>query len=121
VAADYAVLLHEGSWSDAGLHAQADEFLVPLERVRTSTQSGSAPPTGRPLRVEGAVVSAVTRDAGGLVVRVFNPLATAVEVRVERDSTPATGWLIDLLGRPEERFQAAFQLRAAGIATVRLD
>ena len=121
VAADYAVVLHEGSWSDAELHAQADEFLVPLERVRTSTQSGTAPNTGRPLRVEGAVVSAVTRDAGGLVVRVFNPLAEPVEVRIEREGAPATGWLVDLLGRPEERFQASFELRPAGIATVRLD
>ena len=37
---------------------------------------GDRPPTGRPLRVDGAVTSAVHREPGGLVVRVYNPAAT---------------------------------------------
>jgi hypothetical protein len=93
---------------------------VPLARVRTPG-TGDRPPTGRPLRVTGAVTSAVHREPGGLVVRVYNPTATGSTVEIERDETPARGWLVDLRGRPVERFEGSFALRAAGIATVRLD
>jgi hypothetical protein len=63
----------------------------------------------------------VHREPGGLVVRVYNPGATAGTVEIERDETPARGWLVDLRGRPVERFEGSFELRAAGIATARLD
>jgi alpha-mannosidase len=120
VAVEYAVALHRGDWADAGLHDLADDVLVPLARVRTPG-TGDRPPTGRPLRVTGAVTSAVHREPGGLVVRVYNPTATGSTVEIERDETPARGWLVDLRGRPVERFEGSFALRAAGIATVRLD
>ena len=80
------------------------------------------PLTGRPLRVEGAVVSAVLREPGGLVVRVYNPLAAAD--RVAASSATARRrpvGVIDLLGRPEEQFQGELELRADRIATLRLD
>jgi len=120
VAVDYAVAVHRGDWADANLHDLADDVLVPLARIRTSG-TGDRPPTGRPLRVRGAVTSAVHREPGGLVVRVYNPGATAGTVEIERDETPARGWLVDLRGRPVERFEGSFELRAAGIATARLD
>ncbi len=120
VVIDYAVVVHRGDWAAAGLHDLADDVLVPLARVRTPG-TGDRPPMGRPLRVRGAVTSAVRREPGGLVVRVFNPAPTETTVELERDETPARGWLVDLRGRPLERFEATFPLRAAGIATVRLD
>jgi hypothetical protein len=120
VAVDYAVAVHRGDWADADLHDLADDVLVPLARIRTSG-TGDRPPTGRPLRVRGAVTSAVHREPGGLVVRVYNPAPTAGTVEIERDETPARGWLVDLRGRPVERFEGSFELRAAGIATARLD
>ncbi len=71
---EYALLPHRGTWEDADLHAGADEMLVPLERVRGGGVHGtSRPVTGRTLQVDGAVVSAVLREPGGLVVRLFNP------------------------------------------------
>jgi alpha-mannosidase len=120
VAWDYAVLVHEGDWADADLHARADEVLLPLERVPVATR-GTEAPTYRALRVDGAVVSALRREAGGTTVRVFNPTASERSVSVERDGTPARGWLVDLRGRPVTRFEGTFPLRAAGIATARLD
>ena len=54
-------------------------------------------------------------------VRVFNPAPTATTVEIDRDEAPARGWLIDLRGRPLERFEGSFALRSAGIATARLD
>ena len=62
--------------------AAADEVLVPLERVRGGGWQGAdVAPTGRPLRVDGAEVSAVQRDdAGALVVRVFNLSPAPTEV-----------------------------------------
>jgi mannosylglycerate hydrolase len=119
---EYAVLPHAGDWQAASLYDRADELLVPLERVRGG--GGSDAHLGRdgsPLAVRGAPVSAVRREPGGLVVRVFNPAPEATVVEIERDGAPATGWLVDLVGRPVESFEATMPLRAGQIATLRLD
>ncbi len=42
-------------------------------------------------------------------------------VHVQLEGAPATGWVTDLLGRPEEQFQAELELGAQRIATLRLD
>jgi hypothetical protein len=119
---EYALLPHRGTWEDAELHALADELLVPLERVRGGgMHAATRPVTGQALRVEGAVVSAVLREPGGLVVRLFNPQPRTSLVRLERDGAPATGWVTDLLGRPEVEFQAELELAPNRIATLRLD
>jgi alpha-mannosidase len=121
LAMEYALLPHRGTWEDADLHARADEVLVPLERVRGGGVSGAARPvTGQPLRIEGAVISAVLREPGGLVVRVYNPSARETVVRLERDGAPATGWVVDLLGRPIAPFQSEVPLAPGKIATLRL-
>jgi mannosylglycerate hydrolase len=121
-AVDYAVLPHHGDWLEARPYEAADEFLVPLERVRTGGVPGtSRSATGQKLRVDGAEVSAVLRDSGGLVVRVFNLSPDPATAAIERDGTPATGWTIDLVGRPQEPFEGAIELRPWEIATLRLD
>lgn len=117
----YAVVPHRGTWEDARLYALADTFTVPLERVRGGVPGAPRPASGRALAVDGAVVSAVLREPAGLALRVFNPTGEETTVRVEREGAPATGWLVDLLGRPLEPFEGSFPLRAGGIATVRLD
>jgi hypothetical protein len=73
------------------------------------------------LKVEGAVISAVLREPGGLVVRVYNPRPSATVAVIELDGGPATGWVTDLLGRPQEQFQGELELGADRIATLRLD
>jgi alpha-mannosidase len=119
---DYALLPHRGDWRDANLYDAADEVLVPLERIRAGGGAGAhRQPTGSRLQVDGARVSAVMRDAGGLVVRVFNPSPDSATVAIEREGAPATGWTIDLVGRPLARFEGAFELRPWEIATLRLD
>lgn len=117
---DYALLPHPGDWQAADLFAAADAFLVPLERARVGATTGDVPATGQALRVDGAQVSSVTRGPGGLSVRVFNATPNPSTVAVERDGGPASGWLVDLLGRPLEPFAGEFPLRAWGIATARL-
>ncbi len=119
---EYALLPHRGNWEDADLHARADEVLVPLERVRGGGVHGAQRPiTGRPLRVEGVAISAILREPGGLVVRIYNPSAQPSVTRLERDGAPATGWVTDLLGRPQEQFQGELELAPAQIATLHLD
>jgi alpha-mannosidase len=118
---EYALLPHRGTWEDARLHARADELLVPLERVRGGGMAGaSRPATGRPLRIEGAEVSAVQRDAGGLVLRLYNPGGRPSVARIEHDGAPATGWVIDLVGRPAGPFEGETELGPAQILTLRL-
>jgi hypothetical protein len=117
---DYALLPHRGDWEAAGLYDAADEFLVPLERGRVTRTTGDEAATGQALRVDGAQVSAVTRDAGELGVRVFNPSDRAAEVTIEHRDGPAQGWMVDLVGRPTGRFEGGTTLRPWGIATLRL-
>ena len=120
LAVEYAVAVHAGTWVDADLYARAEDALVPLDRTRVQG-GGRLRPTHRPLAVRGAVSSALRREAGGLTLRLFNPLAQPSLVEIELDGAPARGWLVDLRGRPESRFEANFELRAGGIATLRLD
>ncbi|HUF84414.1 MAG TPA: glycoside hydrolase family 38 C-terminal domain-containing protein, partial [Acidimicrobiia bacterium] len=119
---EYAVLPHAGDWRTADLYDAADEFLVPLERARGGGVAGAArPPSGQGLAVRGAQVSAVIREPGGLLVRVFNPAPDPVTVEVEHERAPATGWIVDLLGRPLEPFEGTVPLGPAQIATLRID
>jgi hypothetical protein len=119
---DYAVLPHRGDWRAADPYAAADALLVPLERVRGGGVAGAhRPPTGRALRIDGAEVSAVVRDGGGLVVRVFNASPEPTTAAVEHDGAPTRGWIVDLLGRPLEPFEGGVALRPWEIATLRLD
>ncbi len=120
IAVDYAVVPHRGDWEDAELYNRADEFLVPLERARTSNAVGTVVNTGNKLKVNGAVVSAVTRDPGGLTIRIFNPCASLSTASIWIDGAPAQGWEIDLLGRAKDRFNGAIELPPARIATLRL-
>jgi hypothetical protein len=64
----------------------------------------------------GAEVSAVLRDAGQLVVRVFNPTDHATTVRVAGHA----GWIVDLRGRPIGPFDETFELGPWQIGTARL-
>jgi mannosylglycerate hydrolase len=121
-AVEYAVVPHRGDWRDAQLYDAADEMLVPLERIRAGGWRGARrEPTGALLQVDGARVSAVLREPGGLVVRVFNPSPDAATAAIERDGSPATGWTVDLVGRPQARFEGELGMRPWEIATLRLD
>jgi hypothetical protein len=97
-------------------YALATEVLDPL-LTTGSFGGGDRPARGSALSVRGAEVSAVVRRAGRLEVRVFNPGPAATTVEVAGRS----GWLVDLRGRPVAAFEGSFELRAQGIATVRLD
>jgi hypothetical protein len=119
LAFDYALLPHTGSWTDADLFAAADEFLVPLEHERAG--DGDRPRAGRALTIDGVVVSALTREAGGLAVRCFNPRPVPTVASLRRDETPVDGWVVDLLGAPLEPFSGEVALRPAEIVTLRLD
>jgi alpha-mannosidase len=118
---EYALLPHRGTWIDADLYARADEFLVPLLTEPVPDHgSRTAAPAGRPLRVEGAVVSAVTRAGDTLAVRVFNPASVASQLTVERDGVAAGGSLVDLLDRELDSFTGQRELRAGEIVTLHL-
>ncbi|MGH9083375.1 MAG: hypothetical protein ACRDWN_08530, partial [Acidimicrobiales bacterium] len=95
--------------------AMADDVLEPLEAI-TTFGGGWRPPEGSALHVSGAEVSSVRREAGQIEVRVFNPAAETRQV----DLGDRSGWLVDLRGRPVEPFDGRFELRAGGIATLRL-
>ncbi len=122
LALDYAVLPHRGSWRAAALPAAADDFLVPLERVRGGGWPGATgPATGRRLHVEGAEVSALLRDGtGALTLRVVNLASEPTVVTVARAGAAVVGSVVDLAGTVRGIFGGSAPLRPWEILTVRL-
>jgi hypothetical protein len=92
-----------------------DDAELPLRAIG-SFGGGERGPSGSALTIDGAEVSAVRREAGALEVRVFNPSDSPTQVTIEDRS----GWLVDLRGAPISPFEGGFELRAHGIATVRI-
>ena len=123
LALDYAVLPHRGDWRAAALPAAADDFLVPLERVRGGGWPGATgPATGSALTVDGAEVSALLRDDhGALTLRVVNLSPEASVVTVVRDGNPVAGNVVDLTGAAHGPFDGRAELRPWEILTLRLD
>lgn len=107
----YAIAL-----GDVDPFRMAEDVLVPLECV-ASLGGGTRDDRGSELTVRGAEVSALRRQAGLLELRVFNPRPEETTVEIPE----RTGWLVDLRGRPVAPFAGWFDLRAEGIATIRLD
>jgi len=91
----------------------ADDALLPLLATRGAGDAGTRPGRGRLLSVRGAEVSALTREAGQLHLRVFNPSSQDAEVEVEG----RRGWLVDLRGRPQRPFEGSFALGPWQVAT----
>jgi hypothetical protein len=96
-------------------YAAVDDAYLPLTVTR-APGSGTRGPRGTELEVTGAEVSAVLLDAGQLQLRVFNPTGSDTAVTIAGRS----GWLIDLRGRPVERFDESFTLAPWRIATAQL-
>ena len=120
---EYAALPHRGDWRAARLADAADEFLLPLERVRGGGVPGAQrSPTGSVLAVDGAQVSAVLRDpeGGALTLRIFNPSPEPATAQIEVDGQPAHGQVVDLTDRAVAEFAATFALRPWEIATLRV-
>jgi hypothetical protein len=119
--AEYAVLPHRGDWHAADCYGVADAVLVPFERARVARHAtGTRPAHGTALRVDGAEVSAVTRGAGGLVVRVVRSADTEGPVAIEHEGVPGRGYLVDLRGAPIGPFEGSITLRPWQIATLQL-
>lgn len=119
---DYAVVLHRGDWREARLHDLANDVLVPLEATVTAGASGTIEPTGSSLQVRGAEVSACHREAGRLVLRLFNPGSSPVTAQVRGPGAEAArGRIVDLRGRGEESFAGAVELGPHAIRTLVLD
>lgn len=117
----YGVLLHRGDWREAEVYRRADEFLLPLETAPVGRTSGGRPPWGRAIAVDGVEVSAVRREAGGLLVRIFNPSPAPATARVAGPGGSGSGCVVDLAGSPLRPFSGEVGLGPWEIATLRLD
>ncbi len=89
-----------------------DDALLPLQ-ITWAASLGSRPSSGSALQIDGAVVSSVRRVGTTLQVRVFNPDRRTTEVHIANRH----GWLVDLRGRPQHRFDGSFPLGPFAIAT----
>jgi hypothetical protein len=96
-------------------YAACDDVLTPLELV-TAPGGGTRPDAGGVIDVDGAQVSSLQVVDGLVELRVFNPRVTPATVRV----AGRRGWEVDLRGRLLGAFEEHLELRAHGIATLRL-
>jgi len=94
----------------------ADDVLMPLAVAVAPGGGAVDADDGRALDVRGVEVSAVLREAGGLVVRIVNPSEDPVTARLPNRS----GWVVNLRGRVLEAFDGEVALRPWEIATLRL-
>jgi alpha-mannosidase len=120
---EYALLPHRGNWRDARLAEAADDFLLPLDGVRSGSGPGSGrATTGSALTVDGAQVSAVLRDHAGapITVRVVNASPEPGTARVTVAGVAAHGDVVDLLGRVVAPFRETVGLRPWEIVSLRL-
>jgi hypothetical protein len=97
-------------------YAIVDDASLPLFVTRGGGSRASGAATGQALDVTGAEVSAITREAGALLVRVFTPSAAVTTVTIDGRH----GWLLDLRGRPERAFEDHFELGPWQITTAAL-
>jgi alpha-mannosidase len=123
------VLPHRGDWETARAADAADDFLVPLEAVRagasaTTTHANTTlANTGSVLTVDGAQVSAITRDAntGALTLRLVNLSPDAHTASVaDGDGQAIIGDVVDLVGEHQHEFTGSVDLRPWEIITLRL-
>ena len=95
----------------------ADSVWTPLVTAPAAGH-GHLPAAGTRLRVAGGEVSALRRaEDATMELRVFNPSPMSTTVWVPGHA----GWLVDLRGRPEGRWEDSFPLEPWEIATARLD
>ncbi|MHB8598532.1 MAG: alpha-mannosidase [Ktedonobacteraceae bacterium] len=85
---DYALVPHAGDWEaeEALVLREAQAFNIPVRALVTDQHEGQQPSQALLLEVEprGLVISAIKRSntGNGLIVRVYNPLAHAVEASI---------------------------------------
>lgn len=109
------VLRYGLALGDVDPHALADDLLVPVDVV-DAAGLGDGPPEGSALAVTGGEVTAVTRRAGVLEVRICNPRPEPSAVVVSGRS----GWLVDLRCRALAPFEEQLVLDPWQIVTLRL-
>jgi alpha-mannosidase len=97
-------------------YAIVDDAFLPLQVTRGGGSGAAEPLTGQALSISGAEVSAIVREAGQLLVRVFNPGPAPTTVTIDGRS----GWVVDLRGRPERPFEGSFELGPWAVRTVNL-
>ena len=115
----YALYPHTGGWLEGGVLAEAEDLNRPLLVRRTSAPVGSSL---RPLRVGGLPVALgalkVLEDAGGLLLRVYEPEGARGRVTLELPSGWDTDATLDLLEQPAG--PAALELEPFAVRTWRL-
>jgi alpha-mannosidase len=110
IEAQYAVVIDcEDPWQ------LCDDVLTPLE-VTTAAGGGWRADAGSSIHLTGAELSSLQIVDGLTEARVFNPSDQPAIVSVEA----RRGWEVDLRGKMVREFEGSLELRAHGIATLRL-
>jgi len=110
----YAVLPHGGFWQDAGVGAEAEKLNLPMVVAQAGTHRGSLPCKFGLLEMSPgtAMLSAVKRADEGddLVVRVFNPASTPLDVQLKFPYPVSAATTTDLDEKPLRRIRPTGQV-----------
>lgn len=108
----YAVAVDE----DLDVYEAKARYVLPFKVIRGTGSENSAINYPK-LEISNCEISAITKSQEKLEIRVFNPTDSLKTAEIKGCS----GSVIDLLGNPIESFNGSIDLRAFGIATIRLD
>ena len=105
---DYALVPHAGDWEaeEALVLREAQAFNIPVRALVTDQHEGQQPSRTTLLEVEPRelVVSAIKQsNTGGLIVRVYNPLAHAVEASIRPTIDCTKAFVTNLAEEPQEQ------------------
>jgi alpha-mannosidase len=106
---DYALVSHAGDWEaeEALVLREAQAFNTPVRALVTNQHTGHHPPRAMLLEVEPRelVVSAIKQSntGNGLIVRVYNPLAHAVEASIRPTIDCTKAFVVNLAEEPQEQ------------------
>lgn len=106
---DYALVPHVGDWeaAEALVLREAQAFNTPVQALVTNQHEGQHPSRAMMLEVEPRelVVSAIKQSntGNGLIVRVYNPLAHAVEASIRPAIDCTKAFVVNLAEEPQEQ------------------
>ena len=106
---DYALVPHVGDWeaAEALVLREAQAFNTPVRALVTNQHEGQHPSRAMLLEVEPRelVVSAIKQSntGSGLIVRVYNPLAHAVEASIRPVIDCTKAFVVNLAEEPQEQ------------------
>ena len=83
---EYAIVMHEGSWNDAGIHLLADDFRTPVRIIQGVPKPGTLPPKHSMFEIEHVdkiqIAAFYQSENDGMILRLWNNSDEPVKTKI---------------------------------------